>query len=60
MYGFRHCDYVLERLENHGRREAVPLDDLTVDHVMPQGERLHILERNRTMTRKSIRHFAAP
>ena len=40
LYNFRHCDYVLERLENHGRREAVPLDDLTVDHIMPQSERL--------------------
>ena len=40
MYQFRYRDYVLERLENHGRRETVPLGPLTVEHVMPQGEPL--------------------
>ena len=40
MYRFSHRDAVLERLENHGRRETVSLSSYTVDHIMPQGERL--------------------
>ena len=40
MYRFRHCDALLERLENDGRKERVPLSPFTVDHIMPQGERL--------------------
>ena len=40
MYRFRHRDAVLKRLENHGRRETVQLASYTVDHIMPQGERL--------------------
>ena len=39
MYRFRHRDAVLERLENHGRKETVQLASYTVDHIMPQGER---------------------
>ena len=40
MYRFRHCEALLERLENDGRKERVPLSSFTVDHIMPQGERL--------------------
>ena len=40
MYRFRHCEALLERLENDGRKEPVPLSSFTVDHIMPQGERL--------------------
>ena len=40
MYRFKHRDAVLERLENHGRKEAVQLSSYTVEHIMPQGERL--------------------
>ena len=40
MYRFKHRDAVLERLENHGRKETVPLSSYTVEHIMPQGERL--------------------
>ena len=40
MYRFRHCEALLERLENDGRREPVPFSPYTVDHIMPQGERL--------------------
>ena len=40
MYRFRHRDALLERLENDGRKEPVPLSPYTVDHIMPQGERL--------------------
>ena len=38
MYRFRHCYALLERLENDGRKERVPLSPCTVDHIMPQGE----------------------
>ena len=40
MYSFRHRDALLERLENDGRKERVPLSPFTVDHIMPQGEPL--------------------
>ena len=40
MYSFRHCEALLERLENDGRKERVPLSSFTVDHIMPQGEPL--------------------
>ena len=40
MYRFKRRDAVLERLENHGRKETVPLSSYTVDHIMPQGEPL--------------------
>ena len=40
MYRFRHCDALLERLENDERKERVPLSSFTVDHIMPQGEPL--------------------
>ena len=40
MYRFRHRDALLERLENDERKERVPLSPYTVDHIMPQGERL--------------------
>ena len=40
MYRFKHRDAVLERLENHGRKETVQLSSYTVEHIMPQGERL--------------------
>ena len=40
MYRFKHRDALLQRLENHGRRETVSLSSYTVEHIMPQGERL--------------------
>ena len=33
MYRFRHRDAVLERLENHGRKETVPLASYTVERT---------------------------
>ena len=33
MYRFKHRDTVLERLENHGRKETVPLSSYTVEHM---------------------------
>ena len=41
LYNFRSCSYWLRRLENHGRRERVPVDELTIEHLLPQNEDLH-------------------
>ena len=32
--------YLLRRLENHGRKEPVPVDEYTVEHILPQNENL--------------------
>lgn len=40
LYGFRSRSYWLRRLENHGRKERVPVDEYTVEHIMPQNENL--------------------
>ena len=33
MYRFRHCDALLERLENDGRKERVPFSPYTVERT---------------------------
>lgn len=40
LYNFRSCSYWLRRLENHGRKERVPVDDYTIEHILPQNETL--------------------
>ncbi len=35
-YNFPRRTYLLRRLENHGRREVVPVDEYTIEHIMPQ------------------------
>ena len=40
LYNFRSRTYWLRRLENHGRKERVPVDDYTIEHIMPQNEDL--------------------
>ena len=35
-YNFRSSSYLLRRLENHGRKERVPVDEYTIEHIMPQ------------------------
>jgi uncharacterized protein with ParB-like and HNH nuclease domain/predicted transport protein len=40
LYNFRSRTYFLRRLENHGRRERVPVDELTIEHILPQNENL--------------------
>lgn len=40
LYNFRSKSYWLRRLENHGRKEPVQIEELTVEHVMPQNEDL--------------------
>jgi uncharacterized protein with ParB-like and HNH nuclease domain/predicted transport protein len=40
LYNFRNRSYWLRRLENHGRRERVPVDEYTIEHILPQNENL--------------------
>ncbi|MEI8372326.1 MAG: DUF262 domain-containing protein [Planctomycetota bacterium] len=36
LYNFRSRSYWLRRLENYGRKERVPVNDYTIEHIMPQ------------------------
>lgn len=36
LYGFRSRSYWLRRLENHGRKERVAMDEYTIEHILPQ------------------------
>jgi uncharacterized protein with ParB-like and HNH nuclease domain/predicted transport protein len=38
LYNFRSRSYWLRRLENYGRKERVPVDEYTIEHIMPQNE----------------------
>ena len=40
LYNFRSRSYWLRRLENHGRKERVPVDEYSIEHIMPQNEDL--------------------
>ncbi|QOR40237.1 DUF262 domain-containing protein [Billgrantia diversa] len=40
LYHFRNLRYWLRRLENHGRKETVLIDEFTVEHVLPQNAKL--------------------
>jgi uncharacterized protein with ParB-like and HNH nuclease domain len=40
LYNFRSRSYWLRRMENHGRKERVPVDQYTIEHIMPQNENL--------------------
>ena len=40
LYNFRSRSYWLRRLENHGRKERVPVDEYTIEHIMPQNEEM--------------------
>ncbi|TFH54252.1 MAG: DUF1524 domain-containing protein, partial [Methanothrix sp.] len=41
LYNFRSRSYWLRRFENHGRKEHVPVDQYTIEHIMPQNEQLN-------------------
>lgn len=41
LYNFRRRSYWLRRFENHGRKEVVPVDEYTVEHILPQNENLN-------------------
>lgn len=36
LYNFRSRSYWLRRLENHSRKERVPVDEYTIEHILPQ------------------------
>ena len=40
LYKFLRVHYFLRRLENHGRKECVPVDEYTIEHILPQNENL--------------------
>lgn len=40
MYNMRNKAYWLRRLENHGRKERVLVEDYTIEHVLPQNPKL--------------------
>ena len=46
LYHFRSRSYSLRRLENHNRKERVPVDEYTIEHIMPQNENLSEAWRN--------------
>ncbi len=40
LYHFRSRSYWLRRMENHDRKERVPVDEYTIEHIMPQNPEL--------------------
>ena len=40
LYNFRSRSYWLRRLENHARKERVPVDEYTIEHILPQNDQL--------------------
>ena len=46
LYNFPRCSYWLRRLENHGRKERVLVDEYTIEHIMPQNQDLSATWRN--------------
>ena len=42
LYNFRSRSYWLRRLENYDRKERVPVDEYTVEHILPQNENLSV------------------
>ena len=40
LYEFKRRSYWLRRFENHGRKERVPVQDYTIEHIMPQNKDL--------------------
>ena len=38
LYNFRSRGYWLRRLENNDRKERVPVDEYTIEHILPQNE----------------------
>lgn len=40
LYHFPRRSYWLRRFENYGRNEYVPVDEYTIEHIMPQNENL--------------------
>lgn len=40
LYNMRNRSYWLRRLENYGSKEVAPVENYTIEHIMPQNERL--------------------
>ena len=40
LYNFPRRSYWLRQLENEGRKERVPVDEYTIEHILPQNENL--------------------
>ena len=40
VYNFRNRNYLLRKLENHNRKELVSVESYTIEHIMPQNEKL--------------------
>jgi hypothetical protein len=40
LYGLRICRHLLEGLENHGTKEPTDTSSYSIEHIMPQNERL--------------------
>jgi uncharacterized protein with ParB-like and HNH nuclease domain/predicted transport protein len=40
VYNFRNRNYLLDRLENHQRKEHVVIDVYTIEHILPQNSQL--------------------
>lgn len=40
LYNFPRRSYWLRKLENHGRKERVPVDQYTIEHILPQNRDL--------------------
>ena len=41
VYNFRTRNYLLDRLENYKRKEAVSVDEYTIEHILPQNPDLN-------------------
>jgi uncharacterized protein with ParB-like and HNH nuclease domain/predicted transport protein len=40
LYGLRVCTHLLDRLENHGNKEPTDTSKFSIEHIMPQNEKL--------------------
>lgn len=40
LYGLRVCSFLLERLENYGSKEPTDTSSYTIEHILPQNEKL--------------------
>ena len=40
LYNFRNRSFWLRRFENFERKESVPVDEYTIEHIMPQNQKL--------------------
>ena len=43
VYNFRNRSYWLRRIENNERKERAPVDEYTIEHIMPQNDNLSVV-----------------